>query len=121
MQSSCPTGPPQMAFLLPREAVSRGQSFFHLTKMVWGMPIAAAVPRRERFSTRRSLLHSSRSCSFWQTAYRLRTLPVAPPVGRARMVCVCFWPPVTKWGTVMHEIPISSAQLLTSLPYPRTQ
>jgi hypothetical protein len=23
-------------------------------------------------------------------------------------VCVCFWPPVTKWGTVMHEIPISS-------------
>ncbi len=23
-------------------------------------------------------------------------------------VCVCFWPPVTEWGTVMHEIPISS-------------
>jgi hypothetical protein len=23
-------------------------------------------------------------------------------------VCVCFWPPVPKWGTVMHEIPISS-------------
>ncbi len=25
------------------------------------------------------------------------------------------------WVTVMHEIPISSAQPLTSLPYPRTQ
>ncbi len=23
-------------------------------------------------------------------------------------VCVCFWPPVTRWGTVMHEKPISS-------------
>jgi hypothetical protein len=23
-------------------------------------------------------------------------------------VCVCFWPPVTRWGTVMHEILISS-------------
>jgi hypothetical protein len=26
-----------------------------------------------------------------------------------------------EWVTVMHEIPISSAQKKTSLPYPRTQ
>jgi hypothetical protein len=25
------------------------------------------------------------------------------------------------WGTVMHEIPISTSHPLTSLPYPRTQ
>ncbi len=33
-------------------------------------------------------------------------------------VCVCFWPPVTKWGTVMHEIPISSPPLddIPSIP-----
>jgi hypothetical protein len=30
-------------------------------------------------------------------------------------VCVCFWPPVMKWGTVMHEIPISSP-LLDDIP-----
>ncbi len=35
-----------------------------------------------------------------------------------RNVCVCFWPPVTKWGTVMHEIPISSPPLddIPSIP-----
>jgi hypothetical protein len=58
----------------------------HLTRTVWGMHITAAAPRRERFSSRRSLLHSSRSCSFWRMAYRLRTLPVAPPGGLTRMV-----------------------------------
>ena len=33
--------------------------------------------------------------------------------------CVCFWPLVTKWGTVMHEIPISSPPLddIPSIPY----
>jgi hypothetical protein len=87
MQSSCPTGPSQMAFFLPpREAISRGRALVHLTRTVWGMLIAAAAPRRERFSSRRSLLHSARSCSFWRTAYRLRTLPVAPPGGLTRMV-----------------------------------
>jgi hypothetical protein len=33
-------------------------------------------------------------------------------------VCVCFWPPVTKWGTVMHEIPISSPPLDDIPPIP---
>jgi hypothetical protein len=37
-------------------------------------------------------------------------------------VCVCvFLASSCGWGTVMHEIPISSAQPLTSLPYPRTK
>jgi hypothetical protein len=36
--------------------------------------------------------------------------------------CVCvFLATGYKWVTVMHEIPISSAQTMTSLPYPRTQ
>jgi hypothetical protein len=35
-------------------------------------------------------------------------------------VCV-FLASGYKWVTVMHEIPISSAQLMTSLPYLRTQ
>ncbi len=26
-------------------------------------------------------------------------------------VCVCFWPPVSRWGPVKHEIPISSSPL----------
>ena len=26
-------------------------------------------------------------------------------------VCVCFWPPVPRWGPVKHEIPISSSPL----------
>ena len=26
-------------------------------------------------------------------------------------MCVCFWPPVPKWGPVRHEIPISSPPL----------
>ncbi len=34
-------------------------------------------------------------------------------------VCV-FLASGYRWVTVMHEIPISSAHLLTSLPYPRT-
>ncbi len=25
--------------------------------------------------------------------------------------CVCFWPPVPRWGPVKHEIPISSLPL----------
>ncbi len=29
-------------------------------------------------------------------------------VAMAATVCVCFWPPVPRWGTVKHEIPISS-------------
>ncbi len=38
--------------------------------------------------------------------------------GGDRWVCVCFWPPVTKWGTVMREIPISSPPLddIPSIP-----
>jgi hypothetical protein len=37
-------------------------------------------------------------------------------------LCVCvFLAPGYGWGTVMHEIPISSSHPLTSLPYPRTQ
>jgi hypothetical protein len=36
-------------------------------------------------------------------------------------MCVCSCPPVTSWVTVRLEIPISSAQLMTSPPYPRTQ
>jgi hypothetical protein len=37
-------------------------------------------------------------------------------------LCVCvFLASGYKWVTVMHEIPISSAQTMTSLPYPRTQ
>ncbi len=37
-------------------------------------------------------------------------------------VCVCvFLASGYGWVTVMHEIPISIAQPLTSLPYPRTQ
>jgi hypothetical protein len=36
--------------------------------------------------------------------------------------CVCvFLASGYGWGTVMHEIPISSSHPLTSLPYPRTQ
>ncbi len=33
-------------------------------------------------------------------------------------VCVCFWPPVLKWGPVKHEIPISSPPLndIPSIP-----
>jgi hypothetical protein len=33
-------------------------------------------------------------------------------------VCVCFWPPVPKWGPVRHEIPISSPPLddIPSIP-----
>jgi hypothetical protein len=33
-------------------------------------------------------------------------------------VCVCFWPPVPKWGPVKHEIPISSPPLddIPSIP-----
>ena len=33
-------------------------------------------------------------------------------------VCVCFWPPVPKWGSVKHEIPISSPPLddIPSIP-----
>ncbi len=39
-----------------------------------------------------------------------------------RRVCVCvFLASGYGWVTVMHEIPISSAQPLTSPPYPRTQ
>ncbi len=37
-------------------------------------------------------------------------------------MCVCvFLASRYRWVTVMHEIPISSAHLLTSLPYPRTR
>jgi hypothetical protein len=37
-------------------------------------------------------------------------------------VCVCVLASGYNWGTVMHEIPISSFPILmTSLPYPRTQ
>jgi hypothetical protein len=37
-------------------------------------------------------------------------------------VCVCvFLASDYEWFTVIHEIPISSAQTMTSLPYPRTQ
>ncbi len=37
-------------------------------------------------------------------------------------VCVCVLASGYGWGTVMHEIPISSFHILmTSLPYPRTQ
>jgi hypothetical protein len=37
-------------------------------------------------------------------------------------VCVCvFLASGYGWVTVMHEIPISSAHPLTSLPYPRTR
>ncbi len=37
-------------------------------------------------------------------------------------VCVCVLASGYGWGTVMHEIPISSSPILmTSLPYPRTQ
>jgi hypothetical protein len=33
-------------------------------------------------------------------------------------MCVCFWPPVPKWGPVRHEIPISSPPLddIPSIP-----
>jgi hypothetical protein len=33
-------------------------------------------------------------------------------------VCVCFWPPVPRWGSVKHEIPISSLPLddIPSIP-----
>jgi hypothetical protein len=33
-------------------------------------------------------------------------------------VCVCFWPPVPRWGSVKHEIPISSPPLddIPSIP-----
>ncbi len=33
-------------------------------------------------------------------------------------VCACFWPPVPKWGSVKHEIPISSPPLddIPSIP-----
>ncbi len=33
-------------------------------------------------------------------------------------VCVCFWPPVPRWGPVKHEIPISSLPLddIPSIP-----
>jgi hypothetical protein len=38
------------------------------------------------------------------------------------VVCVCVLTSGYNWGTVMHEIPISSFPILmTSLPYPRTQ
>jgi hypothetical protein len=38
------------------------------------------------------------------------------------IVCVCVLASGYGWGTVMHEIPISSFPILmTSLPYPRTQ
>jgi len=37
-------------------------------------------------------------------------------------ICVCvFLASGYEWVTVMHEIPISSAQSMTSFPYPRTQ
>ncbi len=37
---------------------------------------------------------------------------------REGSVCVCFWPPVPKWGSVKHEIPISSPPLndIPSIP-----
>jgi len=44
MQSSCLTGSSQMAFCLPREAISRGRALVHLTRTVWGTLIAAAAP-----------------------------------------------------------------------------
>jgi hypothetical protein len=33
-------------------------------------------------------------------------------------LCVCFWPPVPKWGSVKHEIPIYSPPLddIPSIP-----
>ena len=57
---------------------------------------------------------------------------VIPPIGgvadvelkQKTSVCVCVCvssPPVFKLGAVRLEIPISSAQLMTSPPYPRTQ
>jgi hypothetical protein len=45
-------------------------------------------------------------------------------LNRHEGVCVClcvFLASGYQWVTVMHEIPISNAQPLTSLPYPRTQ
>jgi hypothetical protein len=60
---------------------------------------------------------SAINCS--RTAWRRSSVPLWTE-GRRRIaggsvtpichipVCVCFWPPVTRWGTVMHEIPISS-------------
>jgi hypothetical protein len=40
----------------------------------------------------------------------------------SQMLCVCvFLASGYEWVTVMHEILISSAQTMTSLPYPRTQ
>ncbi len=36
-------------------------------------------------------------------------------------MCVCVLASSYRWVTAMHEIPISSAQLLTSLPFHRTQ
>jgi hypothetical protein len=44
--------------------------------------------------------------------------------GKVTTMCVCvcvFLASGYGWVTVMHEILISSAQPLTSLPYPRTQ
>ncbi len=44
--------------------------------------------------------------------------------GKVTTMCVCVCVILAsgyRWVTVMHEIPISSAQPLTSLPYHRTQ
>ncbi len=50
---------------------------------------------------------------------------LSPCVGKgffAAIVGVCvFLASGYGWVTVMHEIPIASAQPLTSLPYPRTR
>jgi hypothetical protein len=47
----------------------------------------------------------------------LRLLSLVCLLGEVKW-CVCFWPPVPKWGSVKHEIPISSPPLddIPSIP-----
>ncbi len=52
----------------------------------------------------------------------LRELEAEVALSFIQTVCVCVSsPPVFKLGAVRLEIPISSAQLMTSPPYPRTR
>jgi hypothetical protein len=83
------------------------------------VPPPSLLPPVSLSPPRRVVVERRRQGAIFALHLRNDGLPLASSTVQG---CVCvFLASSYRWVTVMHKIPISSAHLLTSLPYPRTR
>jgi hypothetical protein len=113
---------------LTKIAEDNGNMYIKVQKGMCSLPQAGILAHRllEQWLNEHGYQQSQITPGLWKHALRPISFMLCIDNFGVKYVCVCFFfffflASSYEWVTVMHEIPISSVQTMTSLPYPRTQ